>query len=116
MQSFEQQSAFTLHALLIDLQPPAVGSGAQVPPPPIAFGAQEPPQQSVFAAQAWLSFTHARLLQAPETHEPVQQSRPERQARPGSLQPEIGAPHVLVVLSQLALQQSLLVPHMSPDT
>lgn len=113
-QSCEQQSAFTLHALLIDLHPPAVGSGAHVPPP-IAFGAQEPPQQSVFAAHALLSCTQARLLQVPPAQEPVQQSRPERQATPGSLQPEIGAPHVLLTLSQFALQQSLLVAHMSPE-
>ena len=113
-QSFEQQSASTLHALLIDLQPPAVGSGAHVPPP-IALGAHEPPQQSVFAAHARLSFTQARLLHVPPTQEPVQQSRPERHATPGSLQPEIGAPHVLVVLSQFALQQSPLVAHMSPE-
>jgi hypothetical protein len=99
---------FVVHGL------PSTGfvvKGVQVPPPD-PFGAHVWLQHSPLWPHAKLSATHCWLPHVPLMHEPVQQSGPTLQACPGSLQaPPTGAPHFFVVLSQFALQHSVLVVH-----
>lgn len=103
------------HCELIVQGLPAVGlgpSGLQTPPP-LPFGTQDWPQQSESSAQEALSATHCVLEHDPDTHEPVQHWLPVTHVAPGNAQSVLGLPHLPLVASQFAEQQSVLLVHVS---
>jgi hypothetical protein len=111
LQSFEQHSAASPHALPVVLH--ALLSGLQTPPP-VPFGTHDPPQHSSLAPQAWLSATHCLFAQTPLLHEVVQHSVAAAHWVPGALhEPTGGGPQTFAL--QLALQHSPLVAHAEPS-
>ena len=109
LQKLDAHCEFIVHGL------PAVGfvpSGLQAPPP-LPSGAHVPLQQSVFTAHDALSATHCVLEQLPPTHDPVQHVLPVVHASPGSEHSAFCAAHLPLVASQFAVQQSVLLVHVS---
>jgi hypothetical protein len=106
LQSFEQQSAPVVHALL-DVRQPGF-RGTQTPPVP-----QLPLQHCDELVQAWLSLVHCEEPQTPWSQTKVQQSCGMVQEPPADLHWP-GTVQIFVTLSQLTVQQSELLLHVIP--